>query len=77
MEKSVEDLEEEWDYGDGQNRKIELNFCVWILNIVTNTYYVHDLRPFNYKFGFDSSGRIDLFGFLTQGQLWIWATEED
>jgi hypothetical protein len=28
MEKSVEDLEEEWDYGDGQNRKIELNFCV-------------------------------------------------
>jgi hypothetical protein len=33
MEKSVEDMEEEWNNGD-QKRKIELNFRNWMLALI-------------------------------------------
>jgi hypothetical protein len=49
MEKSVEDLEEEWNNGD-QKRKIEWNFRIWMLSLI-DIYVAHieanDLRLFN------------------------------
>jgi hypothetical protein len=33
MQKSVEDMEEEWNNGD-QKRKIELNFRIWKLALI-------------------------------------------
>jgi hypothetical protein len=47
MEKSLEDLEEEWDNGD-QKRKIELNFQIWfecvdIKDVLYRAYNSDDL----------------------------------